>query len=1057
MSSRRKSSTPCMVRVISDPPEEQDDPGEVMDMEVLADNNVTEKEQSEPSESAEKSKDPQQENPDQQTFSKPVETQNPEPLDQEEQLGKEDRPPVIEDVEAREEKDREMVESDPESQKKQPRGYECKYCPFSTQNLNDFKEHVDSSHPNVILNPLYLCAVCNFNTKKFDSLTEHNESQHPGETNFKFKRIKKNNQTILEQTIEGKDNSVECEMTNEQGEGNSNSSVFPPCISTTVKTPDAIKSLYQGSELKSQLDGLIQKDQITAVNINGTVIIPEPTILQGLSHVTPMLQRPPNFNSVPKIAVPLNTTKYNPSLDDNLTLITSFNKFPYPTHAELSWLTAASKHPEEQIKVWFTTQRLKQGITWSPEEVEEARKKMFNGSIPPAHHTFTVLPTSPVSEPFAKASQQPIVHTTVEHPTRVRTVTSNGFSIVTTTNSPAGVAIGSNHSLKRSLSTHLATVFGPESKRPVMAVAPHSGDPKDKGLMAPPPPPPPQKDRHPMAPPPVPMEMKRSVAVPLVTTEMKRSSAAVPLMPPPSSSLSQSSLSKGKFPSTLGNPKTKPLVSLPSIVFPESLTRPLIVPPPIFAPSFKNSLLIPRTSSTTSKEKHPNTHTLPAADLKLPNSPPLITPQIRRPPIIQSIRTPAKAPPQIPGFPLHSKKLKEQQGMELKASYPRGDKVLTPLAEANGTSRTDGKWSSDQISLVHNNGVIHLDGGEPPALLKPDFQQKSSVLTQFPLLERMKGKTAEQLKILEENFLRNSFPTHSDVDNLAASTRLSHQEIESWFVERRALRDNLELALLNSMGTKRMGAGGIAAIAEKRLHQQQQQHQTLQLNGIHKPSTGVGHLKSPPPPSHTLPIIASSVPNPNSCSVPPDSRSLALLKDDFAQTRWPSPEEFSQLEGRTGLARADLARWFNDSRSALQSGSMELKELFHNNGVNGGQGPPVCSPKNTPLSLIQHCQEGAVTNNNNSSKVLEVELGWLMEQRANSLSQHDELQDRFAGRLRQQNAAELKNGGQNGGVVGAAREVFGSWLEDGHSRRGRELLLDRDKKMVEDTSGRLTG
>ena len=52
---------------------------------------------------------------------------------------------------------------------------------------------------------------------------------------------------------------------------------------------------------------------------------------------------------------------------------------------------------------------------------------------------------------------------------------------------------------------------------------------------------------------------------------------------------------------------------------------------------------------------------------------------------------------------------------------------------------------------------------------------------------------------------------------------------------------------------------------------------------------------------------------------------------------------------------------------------------------------------------------------------------------------------------------ELKNGGQNGGVMGGAREVFGSWLEDGHSRRGRELLLDRERKMAEDTSGRLTG
>ncbi|XP_008289573.1 zinc fingers and homeoboxes protein 2-like [Stegastes partitus] len=1051
MSSRRKSSNPCMVRVISDLPEEQDDPEEVMDMEVFASNNMAEKEQSEPSEPAEKSRDPQQENlenPGQQVFPKQVENQNPEPSEQEEQSGKEDQPPVIEDEEATGEKDKDEAESDPASQKKQPKGYECKYCPFSTQNLNDFKEHVDSSHPNVILNPLYLCAVCNFNTKKFDSLTEHNESQHPGETNFKFKRIKTNNQTILEQTIEGKDN--ECEVTNEQGERNS-SSVFPPCISTTVKTPGNIQMLFGGSELKSQLEGLIQKDQITAVNINGTVIIPEPTMLQGLSHVTPMLQRPPNFNSVPKIAVPLNTTKYNPSLDNNLTLITSFNKFPYPTHAELSWLTAASKHPEEQIKVWFTTQRLKQGITWSPEEVEEARKKMFNGSIPPAHHTFTVLPTSPISQPSAKASQQPVVHTTVEHLGHVRTTASNGLG-VTNHSSP-----GSSQTLKRSLPTHLTTVFGPESKRPIMAVAPHSGDPKDKVLMAPPPPPPPHKDRLPMAPPPVPMEMKRPVALPLVTTEMKRPSAAVPLMPPPSSSLSPSLSSKGKILSTLGNPKTKPVVSLPSIVFPESLTRPMIAPPPIFAPPFKNHLLFPRTGVLTSKEKHPNTHTSPAADPNLPNSPPLVTSQVRRPPIIQSIRAPAKAPAQIPGFPLDGKKLKEQQGVELKASFPRGDKVVSPLTEANGTSRMDGKWSHDQTSPSHNNGIVHLDGGETPAVLKSDFQQKSSVLTQFPLLERMKGKTAKQLKILEENFLRNSFPSHSDVDNLATTTRLSHQEIDSWFVERRALRDNLEQALLNSMGTKRMGVGGIAAIAEKQLQQQ-----TLQLNGVHKPSAGVGHLKSPPPPLHALSIIgpgaiAPSAPNPNSCSVPPDSQSLALLKDDFAQTRWPSPEEFSQLEGRTGLARADLARWFTDGR--LQSGSLELAELFHNNGVNGGQGLPVCSPENTPSGIIQRCQEGAVTNNNSNSKVLEVELGWLMDPRTNSLNsqQHDELQDRFAGRLRQQSVAELKNGGQNGGVLGGAREVFGSWLEDGHSRRGRELLLDRERKMAEDASGRLTG
>ncbi|KAF7642523.1 hypothetical protein LDENG_00256330 [Lucifuga dentata] len=544
-----------------------------------------------------------------------------------------------------------------------------------------------------------------------------------------------------------------------------------------------------------------------------------------------------------------------------------------------------------------------------------------------------------------------------------------------------------------------------------------------------------------MAPPPVPMEMKKPVALPLVTTEVKRSSAAVPLMPPPSLPSSQSLLSKGKIPAFVGALKTKPAASLPSIVFPESLTRPTIAPPPIFAPPFKNALLIPRSTSITPKEKLPNAHTLPVTDLKLPNSPPLIAPQIRRPTIIQSVHAPTEAPSQIPGFPLDGKKLKEQQGGEVKSGYLRGEKVLAPLSEAKGASH-------DQNPPAQNNGVPHVESNEPPAVPKPDYQQKSSVMTQFPLLERMKGKSAEQLKILEENFLRNSFPTHSDVDSLAANTRLSHQEIDSWFAERRALRDNLEQALLNSMGTKRTSAGGIAAIPEKRIHQQPQ---TLQLNGIHKLNSGVSHLKSPPPLSHTLPIPSS----PTSCSVPPDSRSLALLKDDFAQTRWPSPEEFSQLEARTGPPRPDLARWFTDGRPAPQSSGMELTELFHNitTGVNGGHRTPIFSPEYAPC-LIQRCQEGGVTN---SSKVLEAELGRLMEQRANS-QQHDELQHWFTGRLRQQNAADLKNGGQNGGMAlaaGAARDVFGSWLEDGHARR-RDLLLEREKKM-EDASGRLTG
>ncbi|CDQ57391.1 unnamed protein product [Oncorhynchus mykiss] len=722
-----------------------------------------------------------------------------------------------------------VAEADPMPRQRQHGGYECKYCTFSTQNLNDFKEHVDSSHPNVILNPLYLCAVCNFSTKKFDSLTDHNETQHPGETNFKFKRIKVNNQTLLEQTIEGKTNSVVCDTADGQG-GNG----FPKMN---------IHSLYQGNDLENPLENLIPKDQITAVNINGTMIIPDPTIIQGLSYVMPLLQRPPNFSSVPTIAVPLNSTQYNTSLDNNTTLMTSFNKFPYPTHAELSWLTAASKHPEEQIKVWFTTQRLKQGITWSPEEVEEARKKMFNGSIPPMHQTFTVLP-SPISQP-AKATQ-PLIQTSFGQSSLVLTSIANGSTMTCT-----------------------------------------------------------------------------PVALPI-------------------------------------------------------------------------------------------THSLLALDLKLPISPPLIAPQVRRPTIIKSARTSLKGPFQLPSFSPDSKKTKVQV-TELKAGYIRGrlseDKVLTPLGEANGVSRGDAKWVHDQ-GLHADNGILQLDN---ELASKPE--QQKSVPTQFPLLERMKGKTSEQLKILEENFQRNSSPTYNDVDNLVNASRLSREEIDSWFLERRALRDNLEQALLNSMGSKRL-------YIDKR----QQQHGPL--NGVCKQD---GHPRSSP-----LAIIAPTT----TCSVPLDSKSLGLLKDVFAQTQWPSPEQYNQLEDQTGLARTEIVRWFKDSRSALKSGTLEWMELFHKLNSSGKNGEGALLSTENAFSIIKRYQE---------VKAPKVEDIGRLAEHASLGSQ--EIKEWFAGKFKQNTSDDSQNGGQNGGF----REEFGSWMDETKGMdalmSAKELVSDKDR----DASGRVTG
>ncbi|XP_056332256.1 zinc fingers and homeoboxes protein 2a [Danio aesculapii] len=659
-------------------------------------------------------------------------------------------------------------------QRKLQGGYECKYCPFSTQNLNEFKDHVDSNHPNVILNPLYLCAVCNFNTKKFDSLTEHNEKCHPGESNFKFKRIKLNSQTILEQTIEGSNCAVIYDTTSPQS--GEDFAAFPPSKSTTIKLgkPKADSLRLQDDSLLDKLAHDLPKKQITAVNVNGTVIIPDATLKDGLSHIMPSLQRPPNYNLVPKIAVPLNTSKYNPSLDDNLTLITSFNKFPYPTQAELSWLTAASKHPEEQIKVWFTTQRLKQGISWSPEEVEEARKKMFNGTIQPVQQAFTVLPAQ-LSQ-STKASQ-PLIQTVPCH------------------------------------------VLG------------------QSGLV--------------LAP--------------------------------------------------VANGSTATSASL--------------------ALSVANQI---------------------AQGVKRPHTAPLVAPEIKRPSIIQSVQSTPKSVSPTPSFSSDSEKTPDQI-RELTASYAQcqfpDDEEVYRLIETTGLSWGEiKKWFSDQRHGNHKAvQQIKTD------LSSKDSQPHKPVATQFPLLERVKGKSSEQMKKLEESFQRTSFPTQAEMEHLVADTRLSKNEIDCWFTERRALRDNLEQALLNSMGSKRL---------EHHLPRGS-------LNGFHEQD---GRVRD-----STLPILASPT-----CPEAIDSKSLCLLKDMFAQTQWPSPEEYNQLEVQTGLARTEIVRWFKDNRSALKNGTLDWMEQFQSLSSKRPNGQNSSLTSEQAQNVLQrHFQDSKVQKGDGFEKLAE--------------------------------------------------------------------------------------
>ncbi|XP_004679668.1 PREDICTED: zinc fingers and homeoboxes protein 2 [Condylura cristata] len=666
------------------------------------------------------------------------------------------------------------VKSTGETQsKKLQGGYECKYCPYSTQNLNEFTEHVDMQHPNVILNPLYVCAECNFTTKKYDSLSDHNSKFHPGETSFKLKLIKRNNQTVLEQSIEATSHGVSVTPGGPGGgDGDPGISVSKtPIMKPGKPKADAKKVPKKPEEAtpENHVDGtarLVTDAAEILSRLAGIELLQE-----SLGHVMPSVQLPPNINLVPKVPVPLNTTKYNSALDTNATMINSFNKFPYPTQAELSWLTAASKHPEEHIRIWFATQRLKHGISWSPEEVEEARKKMFNGTIQSVPPTITVLPAqlAPTKMP------QPVLQTALPcqilgQTSLVLTEVTSGSTSVSCAPITLAVAGMTNHGQKRPLVTPQAVP--PEPKRPHVAQVPE--------------------------------------------------------------------------------------------------------PPP-----------------------------------KMANTP-------------------------LPA--ISDRKKTKEQIAHLKASFLQSqfpdDAEVYRLIEVTGLARSEiKKWFSDHRYRCQR-GIVHITS---ESLAKDQLaiaaSQQCRAYHMYPDFapQKFKEKTQGQVKILEDSFLKSSFPTQAELDRLRLETKLSRREIDSWFSERRKLRDSMEQAVLDSMGSGKKGQDLVAP------------------NGA---LSRLDQLSSAQ--------LASSLPSP-SPAITKSQEQVHLLRSTFARTQWPTPQEYDQLAAKTGLVRTEIVRWFKENRCLLKTGTLKWMEQYQQQLIAEGHGYDAPSRKVAKAVVTESPKNGNAT------------------------------------------------------------------------------------------------
>ncbi|KAM4539227.1 zinc fingers and homeoboxes protein 1-like [Odontesthes bonariensis] len=321
-------------------------------------------------------------------------------------------------------------------------GYECKYCSFQTSELNLFTMHVDTEHPDVVINASYVCMECDYHTKSYDSLLAHNARLHPGEDNFTRTMVKRNNETIFQQTVndltfdgsfvkvedeEAEDMSCKAiplsktpimkirsrtehkkfatahrmavdDVIKVESDDDDYENIEPPTLSPAPMTPAASAPCLIPVSTSMQVQAVPQSIMVNSANMlqikggsgGSGAILPSGTLAQVLSALQNQQSSTQTQLLIPISSIPT----YNTAMDNNVLLASAYNRFPYPSVSEIMGLSSQTKFSEEQIKVWFSAQRLKHGVSWTPEEVEEARRKKFNGTVQTVPQTITVIPAN---------------------------------------------------------------------------------------------------------------------------------------------------------------------------------------------------------------------------------------------------------------------------------------------------------------------------------------------------------------------------------------------------------------------------------------------------------------------------------------------------------------------------------------------------------------------------------------------------------------------------------------------------------------------------------------
>ncbi|XP_072553485.1 zinc fingers and homeoboxes protein 3 [Salminus brasiliensis] len=777
--------------------------------------------------------------------------------------------------------------------------YTCRPCNFETQDLNLFLDHVYSGHPEFRSDPTFLCVDCGVSAVKFEGLALHNARVHPSTMTTTLQLKKKDRKVTVEQSLvvgagesaASKESEISITKTPImkmlKGKSEPKRIVVSHPVADEPVTPTAKQVepkdspavtvthvptiVHNGAASKVTLPSAIQ-----IVNGSGALPMLKTAMTQVVSVVqNRSLNQQSSLSSsssssssstaassknLPKVMIPLSSIPtYNASMDSSSFLKTSFSKFPYPTKAELCYLTVVTKYPEEQIKIWFTAQRLKQGISWSPEEIEDARRKMFNTIIqtaPPAgqqqqqqqhrqsqaHHstpqqTITVLPASLGATGIPHILQGSLV--------------GQGGVIVTQPMMANGIQVSS-------APVALAVTPKPQAAaKPTMQAKPAAALVADKGLS-------------------------------MVVGSVGSSNSG-------NYTISNSSSGGGGSSSSSSSSSSNSSSIASSILTSASTNSSLSSHTSVISISSSSSGKLNNSNSNNSKASIPSTNGRSST------------------PSNGNAKTVNDNKNSTNGKGSAAKSSVDSKG----SADPKGNtKNSSENKSGSGGGSPSVPVSTSPAPTATTDVVPSKSDSPSPASANSRTLATTSFLD--PSFYKAK-KSQEQLLALKESFLISQFPNQEEVDRLTSLTGLTVREVRKWFSDRRYHFRNLKgsrsstggqtpaNSAASSSAPSSTAAGDVSDSGASTERPKTPQKMPL------SPSRQQQQQTTPPTPTRRTP----RPPSPDFTAIRYKEREphqVRALEASFAQDPDPSGDEVDRLRGETKMTRREIHGWFADRR-----------------------------------------------------------------------------------------------------------------------------------------------